>query len=109
MRLRLTAVLAVWSGVGWVGSALADEPKPAIETALAEQYFREAQTLWKQDGGRLWGQPLDGPLLFADRKTRRVVADRADGEGRLRPEGSVFVGQLTDGVNVANTAVTWAG
>lgn len=88
-------------------AALGDEP--AIDRALAEQYFVEARNLWKQDGGELWGLSLESPLLFADRKTRQVVASQADKEGRLKAEGNVFVGQLTDNVNVANYSLTWAG
>jgi hypothetical protein len=81
----------------------------AIDLRLAKQYFTEAETLWKRDGGRLWGRRLNGPLLFVDRKTRQVVANKADAEGRLRKEGSQFVGVLPATVAVANTTTRWAG
>lgn len=82
---------------------------PPIDTALASQYFREAQELCSRDGGRLWRVSLCGPLLFVDPRTRAVVANRADGEGALTRSGDVFVGTLPARVNVANTAAEWAG
>ncbi len=105
MRVRSTYCLGLWLALS--SAALSDEP--AIDRALAEQYFREARALWKQDDGKLWGISLESPLIFADRKTRQVVATHADMEGRLKAEGNVLVGQLTDNVNVANYSLTWAG
>ncbi|HYA98042.1 MAG TPA: hypothetical protein VEH49_08105, partial [Methylomirabilota bacterium] len=83
--------------------------KPAIDPALARQYFAEARKLSEADGGRLWGKPLYGPMLFADPGTSFVVASQADAEGRLKEQDGVFVGTLPPEVNVANTATVWAG
>jgi hypothetical protein len=80
-----------------------------IDTALADQYFQEAAALAKNDGGKLWGMSLAGPLLFAEPGNRTVVANRADPDGKLTRQGSVFIGRLPDDVNVANTSVAWAG
>lgn len=89
--------------------ARADDPKPAIDSQLAEQYFQEAARLWKADAGNLWGRSLEGPLLFVDRTTRQVVTDRADAEGHLRAVGGVFTGRLPETVGIANTTTKWAG
>src|SRR5438128_1972658 len=51
---------------GLYGFLEAAEPSPQIEQA--GKYFQEAQLLWKQDAGRLWGLSLEGPMLFADRQ-----------------------------------------
>lgn len=80
-----------------------------IDKALAARYFAEAQNLWKNDGGQLWGKALDGAMLFVDPKTREVVANQADAEGLLKTEGSVFVGKLPASIGIANYAKTWAG
>jgi hypothetical protein len=48
-------------------------------------------------------------MMFVDPATRAVVASEADGEGVLKRSGEVFVGTLPAEVNVANTAVEWAG
>ncbi len=80
-----------------------------IDPALARQYFQEAEANCKKDNGRLWGVSLCGPILFADPETRAVVANQADGEGRLERRDDVYVGKLPDAVGVANTATQWAG
>ncbi len=89
--------------------AAAREQEPAIKLELAAQYFAEARNVCERDGGRLWGAPLCGPMLFADPETRAVVANQADQEGRLRPQGAVFTGALPPQAIIANTAIDWAG
>lgn len=81
----------------------------AIDTALAEQYFQEAQTICAKDKGALWGVSLYGAMMFVDRKTRMIVANQSDAEGRLIKKGKVFVGHLPNEENLANTATKWAG
>jgi hypothetical protein len=107
MRNCISAVASILI----LGSAIArpDEQKSAIDLQLAEQYLQEAARLWKADGGKLWGRPLDGPMIFVDRATRQAVANRADSEGHLRAVGGVFTGRLPDAVQIANMSVKWAG
>jgi hypothetical protein len=81
----------------------------ALDEATAGRYFAEARALCEGDGGRLWGRSLCGPMMFADPSTRAVVASEPDGEGLLKRSGDVYVGVLPRAVNVANTAVEWAG
>ena len=59
----------------------------------AKRVFEEARIASDEDGGRLWGVPLYGPLVFADPKTRAFLRD--DGTG----------GELPAGIIVANTAI----
>lgn len=80
-----------------------------IDTTLASQYFQEAQVLCSRDQGQLWGISLCGPVLLVDRTTRMVVANQADAEGILRKSANVYVGTLPAKINVANTAIDWAG
>jgi hypothetical protein len=91
------------------GPASRVQAADGIDLRLARQYFDEAEMLWRRDGGRLWGRPLNGPLLFVEQQTRRVAANQADAEGRLRKEGTVFVGELLPSITVANTTTRWAG
>src|SRR5215213_9608451 len=79
------------------------------DAAAAGLYFAEARALCVRDGGRLWGRSLCGPMMFADPSTRAVVASEPDGEGVLQRKGDVYVGKLPPNVNVANTAIEWAG
>src|SRR5258708_21613336 len=83
--------------------------EPAIDRALAKQYFAEAKSVSDKDNGALWGVPLCGPLLFVDPDTRDAVANQADLEGKLKPANGVFAGTASPTLGVANTAVTWAG
>ncbi len=81
----------------------------AIDTSFAHQYFREAQRYSDQDGGKLWGKPLYGPMLFVDPATHSVVANQKDLQGILGKKDEVYVGQLPNKQPVANFATTWAG
>ncbi len=83
--------------------------EPAIDTALARQYFVEAKAASDKDNGALWKVLLCGPLLFVDRETRRAVANQPDQEGKLKLAEGVFVGMVPAELGVANTATTWAG
>ena len=88
-----------------------DEPrKPhSIDLDLAKNYFAEARRLAESDGGKLWGKSLAGPMLFVDPRSRIAVANQADEEKKLKPEGGVFVGTLPANLPLANTAYRWAG
>ncbi len=82
---------------------------PAIDPAKASEAFTEARLLSEKDAGHLWGKPLYGPMIFVSPATREVVANQPDGEGLLRPQGTVYIGSLPREVMMANTAVGWAG
>jgi hypothetical protein len=82
---------------------------PPIDLSLARRYFSEAETSCQRDNSKLWGVSLCGPMLFVDPKTRAVAANQGDLEGRLKNSGEVFVGKLPNQMNIANTAVEWAG
>jgi len=81
----------------------------SIDTALAQQYFHEAENICRADGGKLWGVSLCAPILFVDPKTRFIVANEQDAEGSLTKQENVFTGQLPERVNIANTALDWSG
>jgi len=79
----------------------------AIDVARASQFFAEFDAMCTVDAGKLWGLPLAGSLLFVDPQTRFAVANQADADGILRPEGHLFTGVLPHDVMIANTAVAW--
>lgn len=102
MRLRqITAVL--------LGLAAQSAAAQSIPTAAARKAFVVAEEVNAEDGGRLWGLPVCGPLMFVDSVTHEVVANQADKEGQLTEKGSVWVGRLPGDVNPANSALEWAG
>lgn len=103
----------VWGGgisVILAGSSMgARAQEPAIDAAVARQYFAEARAASQKDNGAMWKVPLCGPLLFVDRQTRAAVANQADQEGKLKSSDGVFVGTVPVELGVANTATKWAG
>ncbi|MBN2226041.1 MAG: hypothetical protein JW763_01625 [candidate division Zixibacteria bacterium] len=80
-----------------------------IDTVKAKACFELAQSASERDGGKLWGEKLYGPMLFVDPQSRIVVANQPDREDKLERAGGLYVGDLDESVNMANTAVSWAG
>lgn len=80
-----------------------------ISPTAAQEAFGEYEEAALADGGELWGRELLGPMLFADRGTRMVVANQPDEQGKLVERDGVFVGTLPLEVGIANTATEWAG
>jgi hypothetical protein len=81
----------------------------AIPLHEARDRFAEARALCTADRGQTWGRSLCGPILFVDPRTRFVVANQADAEGRLQPRGDLFVGTLPAVAGAENTSIVWAG
>ncbi|HKS11043.1 MAG TPA: hypothetical protein VJS13_15950 [Pyrinomonadaceae bacterium] len=101
------AKLAVLNLVVFVTYAAAQTS--SIDTKLAAQYFRQLKQTSDREGGKTWGVPLYGPLMFVDPRSGNVVANQADLEHKLVPQDGVFVGILPGDINPANTAFDWAG
>src|SRR5215472_5098888 len=80
-----------------------------IDHALAKQYFNEARGICTRDAGKLWGKSLCAPMIFTDARTHAVVANQADAESQLKAEDGVFTGKLSGEIDIANTAINWAG
>jgi hypothetical protein len=80
-----------------------------IDPTKATAAFAEAQEVSNRDGGRLWGKPLYGPMLFVDPGTRAVVTNVPDADGALHPDHGVYTGNLPKDLPIANTAMVWAG
>jgi len=90
-------------------TAISHAEAPAIDITQAQRAFDEAKALSLRDGGKLWGLPLYGPMLFVDPQSRRVVANQSDPQGFLQKEGGLYTGILPKDVGIANTAQAWSG
>ena len=91
-------------------AAFAAAPAGAsIDRAGAIAVFHQAEALCARDAGAFWGRGLCGPMLLVDPVDRSVVANRADGDGTLKPAGGVFVGTLPAATVMANTSIEWSG
>ncbi|HSE65665.1 MAG TPA: hypothetical protein VLB12_01675, partial [Gemmatimonadales bacterium] len=86
-RRNRLGILIAWLSLQAATGAAQESPR---DTALTRQYLQEADSIAAGDAGLLWGLPLAGPMMLVDRDTRAIVANVADGEGRLKQAGSVF-------------------
>ena len=87
-----------------VGCSSAPKPvHPAIPAQEAAQAFKEAASLCKAEGGKLWGQSLCGPMMFVDPATHQAVLNEpARGAAE---DGAVFRLTLPPETGAANTSV----
>jgi hypothetical protein len=89
--------------------ALAAAVSTPIPLDAARRALDDARIASEEDGGRLWGKALYGPMLLVDPATRYAVANVPDSGGVLKEQGTLFVGTLPPSVVIANTATTWNG
>ncbi|MEJ2218661.1 MAG: hypothetical protein P8099_18900 [Gemmatimonadota bacterium] len=47
-----------------------------VDTVLARQYFAEADSACKAEGGAIWGVSLCGPMVFADARTGTIATNQ---------------------------------
>ena len=80
-----------------------------IDIPTAQLYFSEAKQLGAADGGRLWGKPVAGPILFVDPGTGFIVANRPDRHGKFEARDGVWIGKLPEGMAPANTGIEIGG
>jgi len=94
-------------------TALAASPLTLASAAVAPRHaqavFQEAAQLCGHDGGALWHHSLCGPILLVDWTDNSAVANQADAQGLLKPQGAVFAGTLPPDFVIASTPVEWAG
>jgi hypothetical protein len=57
----------------------------------------------------LWNTNIYGPILLVNPESREVFANYRDSAGLLQKAEDIFTGTLPADVNIANTAVDWAG
>jgi hypothetical protein len=81
----------------------------AVPPVHAQAVFQEAAQLCGHDGGALWHHSLCGPILLVDWTDNSAVANQADAQGLLKPQGAVFVGTLPADFVIASTPIEWAG
>jgi hypothetical protein len=89
-----------------LAATLASTPVPHDR---ARRTFDEIRIASEEDGGRLWGKPLYGPMILVDPRTRYAVANVVDGGDVLKADGPLFVGTLPSAVVIANYATEWNG
>ena len=90
-------------------SSAANAQTQTIDLPVARSYFQELRDLGAADAGKIWGKPVNGPMLLVDPATRAIVANESDTKGLLRSDNGVWIGTLPSEMNPANTAVDLGG
>lgn len=72
---------ARWFGLISLSLCLANPAAAQVDRQLAEAWFKEAADICQRDGGRLWGVPLCGPMVFADARTRTLATSQPSPAG----------------------------
>jgi hypothetical protein len=82
-----------------------------IDTDLAASHMEELQSIVDEDGGKLWGVPLSGQVMFVDPNSRAMVTNSNEGPeaSKLQSQGSLYAGTLAAELPIANTTVHWDG
>jgi len=79
------------------------------EKTKYENIFNDLKEYLSKDNGKLWDHQLYGPVLFANRDNRMVIANEKDDKGLLSKDGNLFSGYLPNEFNIANTTINWNG
>jgi hypothetical protein len=58
----------------------------------AAGYFKKIEAACNRDNGKLWGKNLNGPIMFVDRETRKIVANLPDKDGILKEKDGIYTG-----------------
>lgn len=68
------------------------EPETFFSAGKATMYFKKVEEICNRDSGRLWGRNLYGPMMFVDRKSRKINANKPDKENILKLKDGVYTG-----------------
>jgi hypothetical protein len=73
----------------------------------AKQYFKEVETICNNDGGKLWGKNLYGPVMYIDRPTRKIFANQPDKNGLLKEKDGIYTGVYPKELIIDNISLTY--
>jgi hypothetical protein len=108
MKCKTLILVISLIGVGSLCSSVSGN-ESVINISLASQYFDELKKISDADSGHLWGVPLYGPTMFVDAVNRDAVANQPDKNNRLTKVGDVWIGNIGQDMNIANTSCEWSG
>jgi hypothetical protein len=72
-------------------------------------YFSKVEKACNRDDGKLWGKNLNGPIMYIDRNSRRIIANQPDKEGLLKVREGVYSGMYPKELIISNAAVHYGG
>lgn len=75
----------------------------------ASQYFKKIEDICNLDSGKLWGKNLYGPIMFVERTSRNIIANKQDIEGLLKLKDGVYTGIFPKELILNNVPVKYGG
>lgn len=78
-------------------------------SSKAEASFKNVEEICNRDGGNLWGQNLYGPIMYVDRRSRKIFANQQDKEGLLKLKDGIYTGLYPKESIISTTAVNYGG
>jgi hypothetical protein len=77
----------------------------ALSIAVAQLVFDNARIASAEDGGKLWGKPLYGPMILVDRETKSFVKN--DGTTGTLPKETIVANTATPIDGKLTTMIAW--
>jgi hypothetical protein len=72
-------------------------------------YFSQVEKYCNRDSGKLWGRNLYGPMMFVDRPTKKIFANKPDAEGTLKLKDGIYTGTFPKEIVLDNAGVVLGG
>jgi hypothetical protein len=107
--MRFAVLILLFFAVSGCNNHTKPADIPEHDWNQAMTAFDELNAVLKKEKGQTWGFSLEGPVMLVNRETRTIIANEQDDAGVLVKSGPMYVGKLTDNVNIANTAFDWNG
>lgn len=79
------------------------------EVEQSKVYFKQLDSICRQDNGILWGINLYGPTMIIIPDSRQIIANQQDNNKKLTEWNNVFIGKLPETINISNTSLNWDG
>ena len=77
----------------------------ALSIVPAQRVFDDARIASEEDGGKLWGKPLYGPMILVDRQTKSFVKN--DGTTGTLPKETIVANTATPIDGKLTTMIAW--
>lgn len=75
----------------------------------ALRYFSKVEDACNRDDGKLWGKNLNGPIMYIDRNSRKIIANQPDKEGLLKEKDGIYSGSYPKELIISNSAIHYGG
>ena len=86
-----------------------EEDNSYLTPEKARTCFSRIEEACNRDDGKLWGKNLYGPVMLADRTSRKITANQQDRDGLLKGKDGLFTGIYPREMIINNLPVSYGG